>query len=176
MIAIVFNNHAQKWGHIWCKSVQLVGGSSFRNDLLQNPYFKCVSTNELVSHVARFRKCHFSVRKRHLWHALFVESKYLLLKSVHSSMFCSSHFWFMLFGLFWRQSYVNITLYLITFCKARWARQKKKSKENHATKVTKMTKTKRYKYGSFSSLRKIGLHFVFSTLVKKYFINFYSII
>ena len=107
--------------------------------------FKCVSTNELVSHVARFRKCHFSVRKRHLWHALFVESKYLLLKSVHSSMFCSCHFWFMLFGLFWRQSYVNITLYLITFCKARWARQKKR-KENHTTKVIKIPKTKRRKY------------------------------
>ena len=68
---------------------------SERNNFLKNAYFKCVSTNELVSHVARFRKCHFSVRKRHLWHALFVESKYLLLKSVHSSMFCSSHFWFL---------------------------------------------------------------------------------
>ena len=37
---VVFSNHAQKWGQICCKSVQLVRGSSFRNDLLQNPYFK----------------------------------------------------------------------------------------------------------------------------------------
>ena len=40
VIAIVFRNHAQKWGQICCKSVQLVRGSSFRNGLLQNPYFK----------------------------------------------------------------------------------------------------------------------------------------
>ena len=30
------------WGKICCKSVQLIRGSSFRNDLLQNPYFKGV--------------------------------------------------------------------------------------------------------------------------------------
>ena len=40
MIAIVFSNHAQKWGQICSKSVQLVRSSPFRNDLLQNPYFK----------------------------------------------------------------------------------------------------------------------------------------
>ena len=34
---------------------------------------------------------------------------------------------------------------MFTFCKARWARQKKKQKENHATKVTKIPKTKRRK-------------------------------
>ena len=34
------SNHAQKWGQICCKSVQLVRGSSFPNDLLQNPYFR----------------------------------------------------------------------------------------------------------------------------------------
>ena len=39
VISIVFSNHPQKWGQICCKSVQLVRGSSFRNDLLQNPYF-----------------------------------------------------------------------------------------------------------------------------------------
>ena len=33
------SNHAQKWGQICCKSVQLVRGSFFWNDLLQNPYF-----------------------------------------------------------------------------------------------------------------------------------------
>ena len=32
VIAIVISNHAQKWGQIICKSVQLT--------LLQNPYFK----------------------------------------------------------------------------------------------------------------------------------------
>ena len=40
VIAIVFSNHAQKWGQICCKSVQLVRGSSFWNDFLQNTYFK----------------------------------------------------------------------------------------------------------------------------------------
>ena len=40
MIAIAPSNHAQKWGQICWKSVQLVRGSSFINDLLQNPYFK----------------------------------------------------------------------------------------------------------------------------------------
>ena len=34
---------------------------------------------------------------------------------------------------------------MFTFCKVRWARQKK-WKENHATKVTKIPKTKRRKY------------------------------
>ena len=43
MIAEYNSNHAQKWGQICCKSVQLVIGSSFWNDLLQNPYF---STNQ----------------------------------------------------------------------------------------------------------------------------------
>ena len=32
VIAIVFSNHAQKWQQIYCKSVQLVRVSSFRND------------------------------------------------------------------------------------------------------------------------------------------------
>ena len=36
---IQLSNHAQKWGQICCKSVQLVRVSSFWNDLLQNPYF-----------------------------------------------------------------------------------------------------------------------------------------
>ena len=36
------SNHAQKWGQICCKSVQLVRGSFFRNDLLQIPYFSCL--------------------------------------------------------------------------------------------------------------------------------------
>ena len=38
----LLQHHAQKWGQICCKSVQLVKGSSFRNDLLQNPYFRAV--------------------------------------------------------------------------------------------------------------------------------------
>ena len=41
---------------------------------------------------------------------------------------------------------------MFTFCKARWARQKKKRKENHATKVTKIPKTKRQKYGMNKTL------------------------
>ena len=38
--AIASSKPTQKWGQICWKSVQLVKGSSFRNDLLQNPYFK----------------------------------------------------------------------------------------------------------------------------------------
>ena len=38
VIAIVFSNHTQKCGKICCKSVQ-----SFRNDLLQNPYFSATT-------------------------------------------------------------------------------------------------------------------------------------
>ena len=34
VIAIVFSNHAQKWGQICCKSGQLVRVSSFRNDFV----------------------------------------------------------------------------------------------------------------------------------------------
>ena len=39
MIAEYNSNHAQKWGQICCESVQLVRVSSFRNELLQNPYY-----------------------------------------------------------------------------------------------------------------------------------------
>ena len=42
-IAEYKSNHAQKWGQICCKSDQLVRGSSFRNDLLHNPYFSELS-------------------------------------------------------------------------------------------------------------------------------------
>ena len=52
VIAIVFSNHAQKWGQICCKSVQLVRVSSFRNDLLQNSDFSWVDfcqKNHVVS-------------------------------------------------------------------------------------------------------------------------------
>ena len=34
VISIVFSNHAQKWGQICCKSVQLARISSFRNDFI----------------------------------------------------------------------------------------------------------------------------------------------
>ena len=37
--AIVPSKPTQKWGQICWKSVQLVRGSSFQDDLLQNPYF-----------------------------------------------------------------------------------------------------------------------------------------
>ena len=40
VIAEYNSNHSQKWGQICYKSVQLVRVSSFRNDLLQNPYFR----------------------------------------------------------------------------------------------------------------------------------------
>ena len=47
---------------------------------------------------------------------------------------------------------------MFTFCKARWARQKKKQKENHATKVTKIPKTKRRKYGINETQESMILH------------------
>ena len=42
------SNHAQKWGQICCKSVQLVRGSSFRTDLSQNSYFSCLQPTHLI--------------------------------------------------------------------------------------------------------------------------------
>ena len=63
------------------------------------------------------------------------------------------HFLFLFLGHFWQRSYENTKILLhifksfFTFCKARWARQKKKPEKNHATKVTKIPKTKRQKYG-----------------------------
>ena len=47
-------------------------------------------------------------------------------------LFRSSHFSFFDFGHFWQQSYENITQSLFTFCKATWAKLKKR-KENHTT-------------------------------------------
>ena len=47
LIAEYNSNHAQKWGQICCKSVQLVRVSSFRNNLLQNPYFNRLSLNNI---------------------------------------------------------------------------------------------------------------------------------
>ena len=49
------------------------------------------------------------------------------------------------------QKYKNITHYLFTFCKARWAIGKKR-KENHANKLTKIPKTKRRNYGMNETL------------------------
>ena len=42
-ITIAISKHAQTWGQIWWKSVQLVRGASFRNGLLQNTYFSFVA-------------------------------------------------------------------------------------------------------------------------------------
>ena len=68
-------------------------------------------------------------------------------------MFCTSHFWFLVFGHF-RQSYEN-TKILPNLC-LHFARQDgqdgKKRKENHATKVTKIPKTKGRKYGMNETL------------------------
>ena len=49
VIAEYNNNHAQKWGQVCCKSVQLVRVSSFRKDLLQNPYFNLNSISKCNS-------------------------------------------------------------------------------------------------------------------------------
>ena len=51
VIAEYNSNHAQKWGQICCKSVQLVRVSSFRNDLLQNPYFSRICIQFFLSRV-----------------------------------------------------------------------------------------------------------------------------
>ena len=42
----LYNIFVHKWGQICCKSVQVVRGSSFRNDLLQNPYFRTKIDNQ----------------------------------------------------------------------------------------------------------------------------------
>ena len=61
-------------------------------------------------------------------------------------MFCSSHFWFLVFGHFWRQSYENSKI-LRNFClyfAGQDGQDGKTPEENHPTKVP---KTKRRKYG-----------------------------
>ena len=72
-----------------------------------------------------------------------------LLSVVSILVFRSSHFSFLVFGLFCRQSYENMkTLRDLHLHFARQDGQDiKKGKENHATKVTKIPKTRRQKYG-----------------------------
>ena len=64
-------------------------------------------------------------------------------------MFLSSHFSFLVFSHFWRQSYEN-TKILCNLC-LHFARQEgqegKKWTKNYTTKGTKIPKTKRQKYG-----------------------------
>ena len=64
-------------------------------------------------------------------------------------MFCSSHFWVLVFCHFWQRSYENKKI-LHDIC-LHFAKQDeqdgKNLNENHATKVTKLPKTKRRKYG-----------------------------
>ena len=71
-----------------------------------------------------------------------------------SVMFCSFHFWFLVFGHFWQRSYKNMKLFR-NLC-LHFARQNgqdgKKRQENHATKLTKIPKTKRRKYGMNEAL------------------------
>ena len=52
------SNHAPKWGQIFWKSVQLVRGSSFRNDLLQYPYFDEKSTSGPFFHILQTFEFH----------------------------------------------------------------------------------------------------------------------
>ena len=63
VIAGYNSNHAQKCGQICCKSVQLVRGSSFRNDLLQNPYFK----KKHETTVKKSKKPRKDPKKRYCW-------------------------------------------------------------------------------------------------------------
>ena len=71
--------------------------------------------------------------------------KFRSVKLAISLLFPSSHFSFLVFGQFWRQSYKN-TKILCNLC-LHFARQdeqdrQKKSKEKHAIKVNKIPKTK----------------------------------
>ena len=64
-------------------------------------------------------------------------------------IFLSSHFSFLVFGHFWRQSYENMKISHTLFL--HFARQdgqdRKDRKENHAIKVNKIPETKKQKYG-----------------------------
>ena len=57
-------------------------------------------------------------------------------------LFCSSYFWFLVFGHFWRRSYKKKSL--ITFLRQDGPDGKDR-KENHATKVTKISKNQKTK-------------------------------
>ena len=93
-------------------------------------------------------------------------------KIIH--MFCSSHFWFLVFGHFWRQSYEN-TKILCNLC-LHFARQDgqdgKKRKENHANKVNKIPKTKRQKYGMNNRPNNINCTVSLSKVVGRGFTQF----
>ena len=87
--------------------------------------------------------------KKALSHLVFYPEFPNDLANLFNLPLCSSHFPFLVFGHFWRQSNEN-TKILRNLC-LHFARQdgqdRKKWKENHATKVTKIPKTKRRKYG-----------------------------
>ena len=84
----------------------------------------------------------------------------LLMKHICWLMFHSSHFLFLAFGHFWRQSYKNTKLLHNLYL--HFARQDGQDiKENHATKVTKIPKNKRRKYGMNET--NITEHFFWNT-------------
>merc|ERR1740129_918282 len=82
----------------------------------------------------------------HLGPSLYYVSIFLdsfLTHPLCQRMFRSSHLWFLVnFG---DKVSKILCKSLFAFCKARWARWKKK--ENHATKVTDISRTTRQKYG-----------------------------
>ena len=93
VIAVVFSNHAQKWGQICCKSVQLVIGSSFRNDLLQNPYFSRRTYSTLYTHRVAQTSALFLLK---LWYYsnffalyLFLSKKFYLFP--HAALFSNAN-------------------------------------------------------------------------------------
>ena len=70
VIAEYKSNHAQKRGQICYKSVQLVRGSSFRNDLLQNPYFSLMLLMIIV-----YSSMLLDLRKKKDWDVVYFVSK-----------------------------------------------------------------------------------------------------
>ena len=90
---IVFSNHAQKWGQIYCKSVQPVRGSSFRNDMLQNPYFSRRTYSTLYTHRVAQTSALFLLK---LWYYsnffalyLFLSKKFYLFP--HAALFSNAN-------------------------------------------------------------------------------------
>ena len=74
VIAEYNRNHDQKWGQICFKSVQLVRGWSFQNDLLQNPYFSQLWIDEGKKSKHCFRFWVYNIYYFHLQYVITIFS------------------------------------------------------------------------------------------------------
>ena len=83
-------------------------------------------------------------------------------------MFCSSHFWFLVFGHFWQQSYENMKI-LHNFCLHFAKQDGEKTEQNQTPKVTKILKTKRRKYGMNETIMSEKKCFILKLLARDFY-------